>query len=116
MGAARKKNGRREEPEEMQLNPALNNSGSTESESWVQLTNFLDTHVEKWADGRKPEISEMSTGHSLVYTVATENGKKGTRDLYDLFIETLKGVTNGKRREAVYQRYKRVATPLANSI
>jgi len=73
-------------------------------------------HVEKWADGQRPEISEMSTGHSLVYTIATENGKKGTRDLYDLFIDTLKAVTNGKRREAIYERYKRVATPLANSI
>jgi len=92
------------------------NQTATESESWVQLTTFLDVHVEKWADGQRPEISEMSTGHSLVYTIATENGKKGTRDLYDLFIDTLKGVTNGKRREAIYERYKRVATPLANSI
>jgi len=105
-------------PEEaaMQLNPHTNTSDPTDSESWQQLTAFLNTHVEKWADGRKPEISEMSTGHSLVYTVATENGKKGTRELYDLFIDTLKCVTNGKRREAVYERYKRVATPLANSI
>eukprot|EP00658_Telonema_sp_P-2_P031262 TRINITY_DN23437_c0_g1_i4.p1 TRINITY_DN23437_c0_g1~~TRINITY_DN23437_c0_g1_i4.p1 ORF type:complete len:115 (+),score=23.97 TRINITY_DN23437_c0_g1_i4:201-545(+) len=95
---------------------ALNNAngGATESESWMQLGIFLSKHVERWADGRRPDVSEMSEGHSLVYVVATENGKKGTRDLYNLFIETLNGVTHGKRKEAIYQRFKKVATPLTN--
>jgi len=86
-----------------------------ERDPFVQLTEFLSEYVTKWADGARPQPAEISRGHGLVYTAANKQAQ--ALQLYDLFVDTIKDICGTERGPAVkgeplYDRYKRVITPL----
>ena len=58
-------------------------------------------------------ISDRSSGHNLVYSVATGQGGYGSKQLYELYLRTLDGVSGGRRRPTERERHERVVKPLS---